>query len=241
MATQLTFVVPATTYAPPRLRDLPLRERPVYRLYRVGPTACSTTELLAVVIGGGRQIEIAQGLMTRFGSLVEITRASPHELARRMDGLGPSKAAALKAAQELGRRSMLAAPEEKTQVRSPGDAAALAMAEIGHEEQEHFWVLFLDTRNRVLGSETVYKGSLNQSQVRVGEVFREAVRCNCAAIIVAHNHPSGDPTPSPEDVAVTRDLVAAGELLSIEVLDHLVIGQQRWISLRGRGLGFEHA
>jgi len=99
-------------------------------------------------------------------------------------------------------------------------------------------VLFLDTRNRILGSEPIYKGSLNQSQVRIGEVFREAVRRNCAAVIVAHNHPSGDPAPSPEDVAVTRDLVAAGKLLGIELIDHLIIGQGRWISLRERGLGF---
>jgi DNA repair protein RadC len=106
-------------------------------------------------------------------------------------------------------------------------------------EQEHFRVLYLDTRNRLLGSETVYVGSLNASHIRVGEIFRDAVKRNCAAIIVVHNHPSGDPSPSPEDVAVTRQIVAAGRLLDIEALDHLVIGQQRFVSLRERGLGFE--
>jgi DNA repair protein RadC len=112
------------------------------------------------------------------------------------------------------------------------------MAEMAHLEQEHLRVLYLDTRNRLIGSETVYIGSLNAAHIRVSEVFREATRCNCAAIIVAHNHPSGDPTPSPEDVEVTRQLVAAGDLLDIELLDHLIIGRQRFVSLRERGLGF---
>jgi DNA repair protein RadC len=133
---------------------------------------------------------------------------------------------------------LLAAPEDRFIVRSPADVAQLLMAEMAHLEQEHFRVLYLDTRNRLLGSETVYVGSLNASHIRVGEIFRDAVKRNCAAIIVVHNHPSGDPTPSPEDVAVTRQLVEAGKLLDIELLDHLIIGQQRFVSLRERGLGF---
>src|SRR5690606_32309380 len=112
---------------------------------------------------------------------------------------------------------------------------------LGFQEQEHFTVLFLDTRNRVTDEETLYVGSLNTSLVRIAEVFRGAVRRNCAAVIVAHNHPSGDPTPSPEDVALTRRLVDAGKLLEIEVLDHLVIGNNRYVSLRERALGFESA
>ncbi len=134
---------------------------------------------------------------------------------------------------------LLTASEERYVVRSPADVAQFLMAEMSHLAQEHFRVLYLDTRNRLLGSETIYVGSLNASYIRVAEVFREAVKRNCAAVIVAHNHPSGDPTPSPEDVAVTRQLVSAGKLLDIEVLDHLVIGQQRFVSLRERGLGFE--
>jgi DNA repair protein RadC len=110
---------------------------------------------------------------------------------------------------------------------------------MGHLEQEHFRVLYLDTRNRLMGSNTMYVGSLNASHIRVGEVFREAIKRNCAAIICVHNHPSGDPTPSPEDVEITRQLVDAGDLLDIELLDHLIIGQQRFVSLRERGLGFE--
>jgi DNA repair protein RadC len=204
----------------------------------VGVTALGLSELLSAIIGGSKQLEIAQALLKRYDSLADIARASPQELAD-IVGLGPSKAAALKAALELGRRLTLEEVGEKPQIRSPADAAVLLLPDLSHAEQELFVVLLLDTRNRVLDRVDLYKGSLNQSQVRVGEVFRDAVRRNCAAVIVAHNHPSGQPDPSPEDVAVTRDLVAAGTLLGVEVLDHLVIGRQRWISLRERGLGFE--
>ncbi len=228
----------------PTIKELPLPERPRERLARLGPSALSTAELLAIVlrtgVGGENVLALASRLLARHGGVAGLARASLSELMAER-GLGLAKAAQLQAALELGRRLTLAAPGERFQIRTPADVATMLMAEMSYLEQEHFWVLFLDTRNRVLGSEEVYKGSLNQSQVRVGEVFREAVRRNCAAVIVAHNHPSGDPAPSPEDVAVTRDLVAAGKLLGIEVLDHLVIGQQRWVSLRERGLGFEPA
>ncbi len=112
------------------------------------------------------------------------------------------------------------------------------MTEMGLLEQEQLRVMLLDTKNRVTATETVYQGSLNTSLIRVGELFREAIRANCAALIVLHNHPSGDPSPSPEDVAVTRQIVQAGQLLDIEVLDHLIIGRQRFVSLKERGLGF---
>jgi len=230
----------AVTYHP-TIKDLPEYERPRERLKRLGPGALSTAELLAIVlrtgIGGENALALAGRLLARYGGLAGLARATLSQLESEK-GLGLAKAAQVQAAVELGRRLMLAAPEERPQIRSPADAAMLLMSEIGHQEQEHFHVLFLDIRNRVLGSESVYKGSLSQTQVRVADVFREAVRRNCAAIIVAHNHPSGDPAPSPDDIAVTRDLVAAGRLLGIEVLDHLVIGHQRWVSLRERGLGF---
>jgi DNA repair protein RadC len=221
----------------PLLRRLPIRERPVQRIAECGEQAISQTELLALLIGGPRQLETAWQLLETHGSLPALARTSPSELKRA--GLSKEAVARLRAAFELARRLVKDMPEERPQIRSPGDAAALLMAELSHREQEHLWVLFLDTRNRVLGSEMVYKGSLNQSLVRAGDVFREAVRRNCAAIIVAHNHPSGDPTPSPEDVSVTRELVSAGRLLGIELVDHLVIGHQRWVSLRERGLGFD--
>ena len=131
-------------------------------------------------------------------------------------------------------------PVGREQVKSPRDIAAILMAEMSHLDQEELCTVLLDTKNRLQGIVTIYKGSLNASMVRVGEVYKEAVRHNCAALIVAHNHPSGDPTPSPEDILVTRQIVEAGHLLDIECLDHLIIGQGRWVSLRERGLGFSN-
>jgi len=140
---------------------------------------------------------------------------------------------------ELGRRIAVSSPEERTVIKSPADAANLLMYQLAALDQEYLFVILLDTRNRVMGKPfEVYHGSLNTSLIRVGEVFREAVKTNAAALIVAHNHPSGDPSPSPEDVAVTRALVEAGKLLDIDVLDHLVIGHHRFVSLKERGLGF---
>ncbi|HHS96815.1 MAG TPA: JAB domain-containing protein [Chloroflexi bacterium] len=230
-----------STYRP-TIKDLPEQERPRERLHRLGPGALSTAELLAILlrtgVGGESALAMASRLLARYGGLAGLAKASLSQLEAER-GVGLAKAAQIQAAVELGRRLMLAAPEERPQIRSPADAAMLLMPKIGHCEQEYLYVLFLDVRNRVLGSEPVYKGSLNQTQVRAADVFREAVRRNSAAIIVAHNHPSGDPTPSPDDIAVTRDLVRAGRVLGIEVLDHLIIGHQRWVSLRERGLGFE--
>jgi DNA repair protein RadC len=224
-------------YPTPILRALPLRERPLHRVQR-DASACNLVELLAAVVGGPRQIEIAHDLLGRLRNLDGLAQASTEELALSY-GLGPVGAARLKAALELGRRALLAAQEDRLVVRSPADVAQFLMAEMSHLEQEHFRVLFLDTRNRVLDAETVYVGSLNASHIRVGEVYREAVRRNCAAIICAHNHPSGAADPSPEDVAVTRQIVEAGKLLDVECLDHLIIGKgQRFVSLRERGLGF---
>jgi DNA repair protein RadC len=226
----------------PKIKELPADERPRERLAHAGEGALSTVELLAIIlrtgVGGENVLSLASRLLARYNGLPGLARASFAELQAER-GLGEAKTAQLKAALELGRRMLLASPEDRFIVRSPADVAQLLMAEMAHLEQEHFRVLYLDTRNRLLGSETVYVGNLNASHIRVGEVFREAVKRNCAALIVAHNHPSGDPTPSPEDVEVTRQLVAAGDLLGIEVLDHLIVGQQRFVSLRERGLGFE--
>jgi len=182
-------------------------------------------------------IRLAHHLLVTYNNLAGLARASTAELAS-AKGLGPAKVAQLKAALELGQRMLIESPEERPQVRSPSDAANLVMSEMGLLEQEHLRVMLLDTRNRVLATPTIYVGSLNTSLIRVGELFREAIRANCASLIVLHNHPSGDPTPSPEDVAVTRQIVDAGKLLDVEVLDHLVIGRQRFVSLKERGLGF---
>jgi DNA repair protein RadC len=226
----------------PMIQDLPVEERPRERLERAGEGALSTAELLAIIlrtgVSGESVLDMARRLLASYGGLPGLARASLAEL-QAEKGLGRAKTAQLKAALELGRRVLLVSPEDRFVVRSPSDVAQLMMAEMFHLEQEHFRVLYLDTRNRLLGSDTVYIGSLNASHIRVGEVFRDAIKRSCAAIIVVHNHPSGDPAPSPEDVEVTRQLIAAGDLLDIEVLDHLIIGQQRFVSLRERGLGFE--
>jgi DNA repair protein RadC len=225
----------------PTIKEMPEDLRPRERLIRVGEAALSTAELLAIILrtgtGGENVLTLATRLLAQFNGLPGLARASFAEL-QAMRGLGQAKTAQLKAALELGRRMLAAAPEERLAVRSPADVAQLLMAEMAHLAQEHFRAVYLDTRNHVLGVDTIYVGSLNASYIRTAEVFREAVKRNCAAVIVAHNHPSGDPTPSPEDVAVTRELAAAGNLLDIELLDHLIIGQQRFVSLRERGLGF---
>jgi DNA repair protein RadC len=149
------------------------------------------------------------------------------------------KAIEIKAALELGRRLALSVPDARPVVRRPEEAAQLLMLGMGLLEQEEVHTLLLDTRNRVIGKPMVYRGSLNAVSMRIGEIFRDAVRSNCAAIIVAHNHPSGDPTPSAEDVAVTRALAQAGKLLSVELLDHIIIVHNGFVSLKERGLGFE--
>jgi DNA repair protein RadC len=226
------------------VKEMPQEERPRERMERVGPQALSTAELLALILRTGVKDEnvltMATRLLVQYSGLAGLARAEFAQIAAE-HGLGPAKTAQLLAALELGRRLMAESPEERFQIRAPQDAANLLMPLLGHKEQEHFVVLYLDTRNRVLDQEILYKGSLNTSLVRVGEVFRGAVRRNCAGVIVAHNHPSGDPTPSAEDIALTRRLVDAGKLLEVDVLDHVIIGQNRFVSLRERALGFENA
>ena len=223
-------------YTLPRLKTMPLREQPAYRVTQ-DATACNQTELLAALIGGQKQIEIAQDLLAHFGDDIRrIYQAHPQELAK-VKGINQATAVRIKAALTLGLRLSLPA-DERIAINSPADAAALVQSEMALLEKEHLRVLILDRRNRVLEVVEVYQGSVNSSQVRIAEIFQPAVTRNASAIIVVHNHPSGDPTPSPDDVAVTRAMVQAGKLLDIEVLDHLVIGQGKWVSLKERGLGF---
>jgi DNA repair protein RadC len=231
----LLFDVPAR-YEQPRLKSLPLREQPAYRVIQ-DATACNLIELLAAVIGGQRQIEIAQALLARFdGDIRRLYLAHPDELAT-VKGISHATEARIKAALNLGLR-LNVPPEERPAINSPADAAALVQYDMSLLEKEHLRVLLLDRRNRVQDIEEIYHGSVNSSQIRVGEVFRAAISRLASAIVIVHNHPSGDPTPSPDDVAVTRAIVQAGKLLDVEVLDHLVIGHGRWVSLKERGLGF---
>jgi DNA repair protein RadC len=225
----------------PMIRDLPVDLRPRERMVYAGPNALSDAELLAIIlrvgIGGENVIRMAERLLTKYGSIAGLAQASLDELANQR-GMGQAKATQIKAALELGKR-LAASPTGRPQVRSPGDVANLLMMEMGLLEQEHLRTVLLDTKNYVMRVTNVYIGSLNSAAVRVGEIFREAIRSNSASIIVVHNHPSGDPTPSPEDVRVTEMIVDAGKLLDIEVLDHLVIGRNTYVSLKERKLGFK--
>jgi DNA repair protein RadC len=224
-----------------RILDLQESERPRERLIALGAQALTNAELIAILlhvgVPGENAVQVGQRLLNRFSGLRGLHRAPFSDLIEE-HGLKKAKAAQIKAAIELGRRLTLESPEERASINSPADAASLVQYEMSALEQEHLRVILLDRRNRVVETVEVYKGSVNSSQVRVGEIFKEAVRKNSSALIVIHNHPSGDPTPSPDDVAVTRAIVQAGKLLDIEVLDHLVIGAGRWISLKERGLGF---
>ncbi len=198
---------------------------------------------MAIVIGSGHGtnnvLQLAQLLLCDLDGLTGLSRASTQEL-QQVRSIGEAKAAQVKAALELGRRAMTMPFEERQFIRSPDEAAQLLMPEMVDLEQEHLRVILLDTRNRVLSTPTINIGSLNSNIVRIGELFRAGIRENAATMIVAHNHPSGNPSPSPEDVRVTRQIVEAGKLLSIEVLDHIIIGRQRYVSMKDRGLGFDY-
>jgi len=221
----------------PHVSALPIAEQPTCRLQHSGAGALSVAELLAALIQTPDALILSQELLVRFGYR-GLLNASVSELCA-LHGIGPARAAQIKAALELGKRLLVTSPEEKPQIRSPADAANLLMPEMGSLEQEQLRVVLLDTRNRVIAIRTVYVGNLNTTVVRVGEIFHQAIKASAAAIIIVHNHPSGDPSPSPQDIAVTAQIVQAGQMLNIEVLDHLIIGNSHhFVSLKERGLGF---
>jgi DNA repair protein RadC len=225
----------------PRIGDMASEDRPRERLALAGPEALNNAELLAILLRVGLQgenaVRLAERLLAQYGGLVGLLKISYQDLCA-VKGIGQAKAAQLKAAIELGRRMAVALPQERPIINSPADAANLLMYEMRALPQEEVRVLLLDVRNRWMGTHRVYQGSLNTSMIRVSELFREAVKQNAAAIIVVHNHPSGDPSPSPDDVAMTRMMVEAGRLLDIPIHDHLIIGMGRFVSLKERGLGF---
>lgn len=224
-----------------KILDLPAEERPREKLLHRGEAVLNNTELIAILlrtgIEGENALDIAARLLNRYRGLVGLAQAGVSELAQER-GLGAAKATQIKAALELGRRLVASSPESMPQIRCPADAVNLIQAEMSLLEQEHVRALLLDSRNRVTGNHTISVGSLNANHLRVADLFRPAIKANSAAIIVAHNHPSGDPTPSPEDVQITRQIVEAGKLIDIDVLDHLIIGRQRFVSLKEKGLGF---
>jgi DNA repair protein RadC len=223
------------------LKSIDKSELPRERLRKLGVGALKTEELIAIILRTGSHgenvLHLSERLLREKGGLSGLARLPFSELMS-VKGLGVSKTTELQAVFELGRRLLIASPEERPTIKSPGDAANL-LSEMSFLEQETMRTILLDTKNRVLAMPTIYRGSLHTTVIRVSELFKEAVRQNCAALIVAHNHPSGDPTPSPEDVAVTAEIVKAGKILDIDVLDHLVIGGgTKFVRLKERGLGF---
>ena len=223
------------------LREMPAELLPRRRIEWLGPGALTTSELLSLVIGSGRPgenaIRVAETVLVESGGLHGLRNMPDSEL-QKIAGIGPAKAAQIRAALELGRRFIEPPRNIRPQIRSPADAANLVLVEMSALEREELRVLLLDTKLFVKRMVTVYQGNLNTAVVRVGEVFREAIRDQASCIVVLHNHPSSDPTPSPEDVRVTEQMVEAGKLLDIDVVDHLVIAGHRYVSLKERGLGF---
>lgn len=219
------------------VRDMPMGERPRERLRVYGPQALSNAELLAIILRTGTArdnvLELAGKLLARYGGLRGLLRADFGELCRE-HGLGEAKCSQIKAALELGKRLGQQTMEEKYQIKSPQDAASLVMVEMMHLDYEIMKVLVLDTKNQVMENINLYQGTVNSSVLRVAEVFRPAVTRNCPAVLVCHNHPSGDTEPSPEDISATEQMVQAGQLLDIELVDHIIIGGHRYTSLKER-------
>lgn len=224
-----------------RIRDIDASDRPRERLATEGAGALNNAELLAILLRTGlpgeNAVQMGERLLREFGGLSGLHRVSFDELSHQK-GVNVAKACQIKAAIELGSRLPNANRDEKPVIKSPADAASLIQFDMAGLIQENLWVLLLDTRNRVLKIEKLYQGSINSSSLRMAELFRTALTINAASIILAHNHPSGDPTPSPEDIATTRAAQQAGRLLDVEVLDHIVIGHNSFVSLKDRGLGF---
>ncbi len=225
-----------------RITDINQEERPRERLRKNGATSLSAPELLAIIIGSGipgeNAIQIGQRLLVKHKSLSGIYKAGFDALCAE-PGIGPARAAQILAAMEIARRMMNETGEQKPAIMSPDDAAALLRFEMSLLEQEELRVMLLDTRYRLIEIVALYKGSLNASAVRIGELFKSAIRKNAAAVIIVHNHPSGDTTASPEDIAMTHEMVKAGELLSVEVVDHLIIGGNRFLSMKNNHIVFK--
>jgi DNA repair protein RadC len=224
------------------IREVPSDERPRERLAMRGAGGLSSAELIALLWGAGARgrsaVDLAAEALARHDGLTGLARATDAELVDQ-PGIGAAKAAQLIAAFELGRRLLADWPAARWTIRSPRDIADRLLLQMGRLEREELRVVLLNTKNVVLRITTVYQGNVSSSLVRVGELFRDAVRLNATGLILVHNHPSGDPTPSPDDLHLTAEALAAGRLLDIDVLDHLVVGHDAWVSLRDRGVSFD--
>lgn len=219
----------------PRIHWLAEADTPAYRIV-ANPQGCTSIELLSVLIGGQYQMETAEALLSYFqGDLANIYCASAGEIAK-VKGIGIQTAARIKAALSLS--IAMSTTSERATIQSPADAVSFVQAEMSLLEKEHLRVMLIDVRGKLIEIVEVYVGSVNCMQVRLAEVFAPAVRRMASSIILIHNHPSHDPTPSPDDIALTRCAVQAGNLLNIDLRDHIVIGRPGWKSIKEMGLVF---
>lgn len=221
------------------IRELPREDRPREKLLRLGPERLSAQELLAIVLRTGTRsvsaLSLADRLLHRHSGLRGLACASLADL-QKTAGVGSVKAVQIVACFELGKRLMALPDENRRSIATPDDAAALLMPEMRHLDVEVLRALMLDTKGRLIRIETVSSGTLDASLVHPREVFKRAMAVSAASVVVCHNHPSGDPTPSGDDLNVTRRLRSAGEIVGIELVDHIIIGDNRWVSLRREGM-----
>ncbi|AMO86185.1 DNA repair protein RadC [Solibacillus kalamii] len=221
-----------------KIHDVHESDRPRERLIRQGAKSLSNQELIAILLGTGTKREsvltVANRVLINFEKLHNLKHATLEEITE-IKGIGEAKAVLLLAAIELGRRLASRDLEERFTIRSPEDAATFLMQDMTSLQQEHFVCLFLNVKNQVLHKQTIFVGSLNASIVHPREIFREAVKRSAASIICSHNHPSGIPTPSPEDIDVTTRLYEAGKIVGVDLLDHVIIGDHQFISMKEKG------
>ena len=219
----------------PKISELHIADRPRERLIHQGAESLSNQELIAILLRSGTRqesvLQLANRVLAFFDRIQDMQHATLEEMTS-VKGSGEAKAVQLLAAVELGKRLTRKQSTERYVIRSPEDAASYLMPDMSNLNQEHFVVLFLNVKNEVLHSRTIFIGSLNSSIVHPREVFREAVKRSAASIICAHNHPSGNPAPSPEDIEVTKRLAEAGRIVGIDLLDHIIIGDHKFLSLK---------
>lgn len=224
-----------------RIKDMPEDERPRERLCKYGPETLRTAELLALLINTGSReftaIQLGEQLLQKYeGNLKRMSHESPVQLARGIKGLGVGKTSHIAAAFELGRRLAAYMDTDRVQIRGPEDVVQLLMSALRGRTQETLHVLCLDTKNFVTRRRQIFEGSLNASIIHPREIFKFAIQESAASIVLVHNHPSGDPTPSGEDIRATRQIADAGKLLEIPLLDHVILGDGRFVSFKERQL-----